>query len=82
MLGGSGVSAPIRVLVFAVLTAVTYYALSGQEFAHSSAGIERHRIDTAAALKFEELAHQQELRRIGPRIDAETGGKYAGHERY
>lgn len=51
-------------LIFAGLSAVTWYKLSGQEYAHSSSGVERHRIDTAYALKMQEMAHQQELRRM------------------
>lgn len=51
------------ILLFATLTAATYAWLNRQEYDHSRAGLERHRINVAAALKAQELAQQHELRR-------------------
>jgi hypothetical protein len=78
---GFNTSASAGFLIFAALTAVTYYLLSGQEYAHSGAGVERHRIDVAYALKMEEMAHQQELRRMALESTLKLM-ENASHERY
>jgi hypothetical protein len=52
----------VGILLFATLTAATYAHLNWQEYQHSRAGLERHRIDTAAALKAQEMTQQHELR--------------------
>lgn len=48
---------------FAVLSAATFVYLDRQERDYSRAGLERHRIDTAASLKAMELQHTHQLRR-------------------
>lgn len=49
---------------FAGLTAVTYAYLDRQEYQFSRNGLERHKVNTLADLKRDEMAHQQELRRM------------------
>jgi len=50
-------------LIFAVLTAVTYYGLGGQEYQYSTNGLERHRIDMATHLASQKMAYDAQLRR-------------------
>lgn len=49
---------------FAGLTACTYAVMDRQEHQFSRNGLERHKINTLASLKRDEMAHQQELRRM------------------
>lgn len=49
---------------FSGLTAVTYAWLDRQEYQFSRTGLERHKVDTLASLKRDEMTHQQELRRM------------------
>lgn len=51
-------------IFFAALTSVTYAYLDRQEYQFSRNGLERHKVDTLADLKRDEMAHQQELRRM------------------
>ena len=51
-------------VAFAALTSVTYAYLDRQEYQFSRNGLERHKVDTLAGLKRDEMAHQQELRRM------------------
>lgn len=51
-------------IFFAGLTSVTYAYLDRQEYQFSRNGLERHKVDTLADLKRDEMAHQQELRRM------------------
>jgi hypothetical protein len=50
-------------VVLAVTVGATWLYMDRQERQYSRAGLERHRIDTAAALKAQELAQQHELRK-------------------
>lgn len=50
--------------LFAGLTAVTYAYLDHKDHEYSRNGLERHRVDTYASLKRDEMSHQQELRRM------------------
>ena len=51
-------------IFFAALTSVTYAYLDRTEYQFSRNGLERHKVDTLAGLKRDEMAHQQELRRM------------------
>lgn len=51
-------------ILFAALTSVTYAYLDRQEYQFSRNGLERHKVDTLADLKRDEMTHQQELRRM------------------
>lgn len=55
---------PLTFLLFAALTACTYAYMDRTEYQHSRNGIERHKINTIARLKREEMRHKQELRRM------------------
>lgn len=61
--GGGEWSAPAALAILAMGLAYVYNRMDEREYQHSRAGLERHRIDTAAALKAQELAQQHELRR-------------------
>lgn len=50
--------------LFSGLTAVTYAYLDRQEYQFSRNGLERHKVNTLASLKRDEMSHQQELRRM------------------
>lgn len=50
--------------LFSGLTAVTYAWLDRQDHQFSRNGLERHKVNTLASLKRDEMAHQQELRRM------------------
>lgn len=58
------IAALVAVLVFAGLGIGTYGRLNSTDYAHSGAGVERHRIDTAADLERQRMEHEQELRRL------------------
>lgn len=58
------IAALLATLTFAALGVGTYIKLNGQDYAHSGAGVERHRISTAADLQREQMRHEQELRRM------------------
>lgn len=49
---------------FAGLTSVTYAVMDKREYQYSRNGLERHKVDTLADLKRDEMSHQQELRRM------------------
>lgn len=49
---------------FSGLTAVTYAWLDRQDHQFSRNGLERHKVNTLAGLKRDEMSHQQELRRM------------------
>lgn len=51
-------------IFFAALTSVTYAYLDRTEYQFSRNGLERHKVDTLADLKRDEMSHQQELRRM------------------
>lgn len=51
-------------VAFAALTSVTYAYLDRTEYQFSRNGLERHKVDTLASLKRDEMSHQQELRRM------------------
>lgn len=51
-------------VAFAVLTSLTYAYLDRTEYQFSRNGLERHKVNTLASLKRDEMAHQQELRRM------------------
>ena len=51
-------------IFFAALTSCTYAYLDRTEYQFSRNGLERHKVDTLAGLKRDEMAHQQELRRM------------------
>lgn len=51
-------------LLFAGLTAVTYYRLNRTDYDYSREGTERHRLDTAADLARRQMNHEHELRRM------------------
>jgi hypothetical protein len=54
----------IPFLVFALLTALTYYFMSRQEYDYSAAGLERHKADLAHDLQAQRLEQEHELRRV------------------
>lgn len=67
--------------LFAGLTSVTYAYLDRQEYQFSRNGLERHKVDTLADLKRDEMAHQQELRRMAlestlKMLEARNGDDY------
>jgi hypothetical protein len=53
----------IPFLVFALLTAITYYLMSRQEYDYSAAGLERHKADLAHDLQAQRLEQEHELKR-------------------
>lgn len=66
---------------FAGLTSVTYAYLDRQEYQFSRNGLERHKVNTLADLKRDEMAHQQELRRMAlestlKMLEARNGDDY------
>jgi hypothetical protein len=54
----------LALLLFATLTAVTYYRLNRTDYDYSREGTERHRLDTAADLARRQMNHEHELRRM------------------
>lgn len=60
----ASMGAGFTLMFFAGLTAVTYAYLDRQEYQYSRNGLERHKVDTLADLKRDEMGHQQELRRM------------------
>ena len=54
----------VTLLLFATLTAVTYYRLNWTDYAFSREGTERHKIDVTADLARRNMAHEHELRRM------------------
>lgn len=56
--------AAMAACLFAGLTACTYAYLDHSDHKHSRNGLERHRVDTYASLKRDEMSHQQELRKM------------------
>ena len=71
----------LALLLFATLTAVTYYRLNRTDYDYSREGTERHRLDTAADLARQRMQHDYELHRmaLGAYIEAldrhERGGR-------
>lgn len=49
-------------LLFAGLTAITYFLLNGQEYRHSASGLERHKADLAHDLQARRIDGDQVLR--------------------
>lgn len=60
----ASMGAAFTLMLFAGLTACTYAYLDRQEYQFSRNGLERHKVNTLASLKRDEMAHQQELRRM------------------
>jgi hypothetical protein len=58
-----GLSDPVAYLLFALLTAITYWRMDRQEFEFSRNGVERHKITMAAHLAALQMGYNQELRR-------------------
>lgn len=58
------VAALLAVLTFAGMGIGTYSRLNSTDYAHSGAGVERHRIDSATYLAERQLDHEAELRRL------------------
>lgn len=54
----------LGLLLFAGLTAVTYYRLNRTDYDYSREGTERHRLNTAADLARRRMNHEHELRRM------------------
>ena len=54
----------VTLLLFALLTAVTYYRLNRTDYEYSREGTERHKIDVTADLARRNMAHEHELRRM------------------
>lgn len=50
-------------VIFAIVTGVTYYRFNRTDYEHSAAGVERHRIDRATELAKAKLAQDNQLRR-------------------
>lgn len=50
-------------VIFAIVTGVTYYRFNRTDYEHSAAGVERHRIDRASELAQAKMAHDNQLRR-------------------
>lgn len=51
-------------MLFSGLTAVTYAYLDRQEYQFSRNGLERHKVNTLADLKRDQMSHEQELKRM------------------
>lgn len=60
----ASMGAGFTLMFFAGLTAATYAYLDRQEYQFSRNGLERHKVNTLASLKRDEMTHQQELRRM------------------
>lgn len=60
-LAGSGI---LGLLIFSGFTGATYALMDRTEYQFSRNGLERHKVNTLAGLKREEMRHQQELRRM------------------
>ena len=60
----SGIHGAWGLLIFAGLTGLTYYKMNAQEYRHSRNGLERHKVDTLAELKFDEQDKTHELRKM------------------
>jgi hypothetical protein len=60
----SGVHGAWGLLLFAVLTALSYGAMDRREYTYSRGGLERHKVDTLADLKELELNQAHELRKL------------------
>jgi hypothetical protein len=70
----------LGVLLFAGLTAITYYRLNRTDYDYSREGTERHRLDTAADLARRRMNHEHELRRMAletylKALERHEGGK-------
>lgn len=51
-------------VLFAILTAVTYWRMNLDEFKHSRNGLERHKVDSAVTVRLTELDQAHELRKM------------------
>lgn len=51
-------------LVFAAMSAVTYYRLNRTDYDYSREGTERHRLDVAENIAHARMEHEQELKRM------------------
>ena len=60
----SGIHGAWGLLIFAGLTGLTYYKMNAQEYKFSRNGLERHKVDTLAELKFDEQDKTHELRKM------------------
>lgn len=61
LLSSSGI---VGLLVFSLFTGATYFLMDRTEYQFSRNGLERHKVNTLADLKREEMRHAQELRRL------------------
>lgn len=68
----------LALLLFAALTAVTYYRLNRTDYDYSREGTERHRLDTAAGLARQRMAHEHELRRMALQAYLESLDRHEG----
>lgn len=59
-----GLSFPYLLVGFAVLTAATYWRMNLDEFDHSRNGLERHKVDSAVAVRLAEMQQSHELRKM------------------
>lgn len=50
-------------VIFAIVTGVTYYRFNRTDYEHSAAGVERHRIDRATELAKAKMGYDNQLRR-------------------
>ena len=61
LLSGSGI---VGLLVFSMFTGATYFLMDRTEYEFSRNGLERHKVNTLASLKREEMRHKHELTRM------------------
>ena len=73
--------AMVTLLLFALLTAVTYYRLNRTDYEYSREGTERHKIDVTADLARRKLAHEHELRRMALETYLRTLERHEGGSR-
>ena len=71
----------VTLLLFALLTAVTYYRLNRTDYEYSREGTERHKIDVAADLARRNMAHEHELRRMALETYLRTLEQHEGGRR-
>ncbi len=60
----AGLGFPHLFILFAILTAITYWRMNLDEFKHSRNGLERHKVDSAVTVRLAELDQAHELRKM------------------
>ena len=70
------------VLIFAVLTALTFYSMDKNERYDSKHGVEHHKIDSAVYLTERKLEHDQELKSMALQATLKQLGVRDGTDKY